>query len=214
MIYNNLYLRYFFIISFLVFLTGVVIIPEKEKNKEINPVDLLNKSISLERFITTDDVADIIINQDPSYQFIDVRDKESFKKYSLPNAINIPLSDILKEESKAHLNQDKLNVVLFSNDNFYADQAWILCSRLGYKNLYVLDGGINKWFNTIINPPIPTPNLPATEMELYTFRKAASMYFGVSYPEPIFQIPEKKKIVPKKIIPVKKKKKMPVEGGC
>ena len=95
---------------------------------------------------------------------------------------------------------------------------------MGYKNLNVLKGGINTWFNTIINPKVPTENMASSEFELYTFRKAASMYFGVAYPD---KINKNSTIVkrssaskasniaaPKKVIVTKKKKKMPVEGGC
>ena len=88
----------------------------------------------------------------------------------------------------------------------------------------MLKGGINKWFNTIINPKKPTENMASNTFELYSLRKAASMYFGVAYPKKVHKQPVIIKkasvakastaIVPKKIIPKKKKKKMPVEGGC
>ena len=55
--------------------------------------------------------------------------------------------------------------------------------------------------------------MPAQAFELYTFRKAASMYFGVVYPEQV-KVAQVKKVVPKKVIAVKKKKKLPAEGGC
>jgi len=207
-------LRYMILAGILIILAGgLVLLPKYEKHEGIKPEQLLSNVISPERYISTDKLADILINQDPSYLLIDVRDEESYTKYSLPNAINIPLKKLLSEDFEAYLNQDQYNVVLYSNDNFYADQAWIICNRLDYKNLNVLKGGINKWYETIINPPKPTENMPAEAFELYTFRKAASMYFGVAYPEQ-FKAPVAKKVVPKKVITVKKKKKAPAEGGC
>jgi len=207
-------LRYVVLAGILIILAGgLVLLPKYEKHEGIKPEQLLSNVISPERYISTDKLADILINQDPSYLLIDVRDEESYTKYSLPNAINIPLKKLLSEDFEAYLNQDQYNVVLYSNDNFYADQAWIICNRLDYKNLNVLKGGINKWYETIINPPKPTENMPAEAFELYTFRKAASMYFGVAYPEQ-FKAPVAKKVVPKKVITVKKKKKAPAEGGC
>jgi len=207
-------LRYMILAGILIILAGgLVLLPKYEKHEGIKPEQLLSNVISPERYISTDKLADILINQDPSYLLIDVRDEESYTKYSLPNAINIPLKKLLSEDFEAYLNQDQYNVVLYSNDNFYADQAWIICNRLDYKNLNVLKGGINKWYKTIINPPKPTENMPAEAFELYTFRKAASMYFGVAYPEQ-FKAPVAKKVAPKKVITVKKKKKAPAEGGC
>ncbi|WP_299528575.1 rhodanese-like domain-containing protein [uncultured Lutibacter sp.] len=193
---------------------GLVLLPKYEKHEGIKPEQLLSNVISSARYVSTDKLADILINQDPSYLLIDVRDEESYKKYSLPNAVNIPLAKLLDEDFEAYLNQNSYNVVLYSNDHFYADQAWILCNRLNYKNLNVLKGGINEWYETIINPPKPTEDMPAEAFELYTFRKAASMYFGVAYIQEFKVAPVVKKVVPKKVITVKKKKKAPAEGGC
>ncbi|MDH5412738.1 MAG: rhodanese-like domain-containing protein [Flavobacteriaceae bacterium] len=215
--YNKIFsassLRFIILLFIMAFFTGTVTVTIKN-NKEIEPLELLKNSFSSERFISTDELAHIIISNDPSYLLIDLRDKDSFKKYSLPNAINIPLKELFSQNNEVYLNQDKINVILFSNDHFYADQAWILCNRSGYENLHVLKGGIKEWFSTIINPKVPEADMPFSDFELYAYRKAASMHFGVAYPEPIFKAPVKEKIVPKKVVPVKKKKKMPVEGGC
>ncbi|NOR28840.1 MAG: hypothetical protein GQ540_09990 [Lutibacter sp.] len=206
--------RYMALAGILVILAGgLVLLPKYEKHEGIKPEQLLSNVISPERYITTDYLADKLVNQDPSYLLIDVRDEESYNTYTLPNAINIPLAKLLDEDSEMYLNQDQFNIVLFSNDNFHADQAWILCNRLDYKNLHVLKGGVNMWYNTIINPLKPTEDMPAIAFELFTFRKAASMYFGVAYPEQ-FKAKKVKKVIPKKVITVKKKKKAPAEGGC
>ncbi len=207
--------RYMFLACILILLAGgLVLLPKYQQHKGIKPIELLSKVISSERYISTDEVASIIINQDPSYLLIDVRDEESFKKYSLTNAINIPLKNLLDEDSENYLNQDEYDVILFSDDHFYADEAWILCNRLNYKNLRVLEGGMNNWFNTIINPEKPTENMAASDFELYATRKAASMYFGVVYPDQVKKVTPIKKPTPKKVVNVKKKKKMPTEGGC
>ena len=191
---------------------GLVALPKYQKNEGISPESLLANAISTERYISTDVLSHKIINQDPSFVLIDVRAEASFKQYTLPNAIHIPLKKLLDEESKAILNQDAVDVVFFSNDHFYADQAWLICNRLGYKNLRVLEGGINQWFETIINPPIPQADSSNEALKLYALRKAASMYFGVEYPD---QLTTETPIVrtPKKVMTFKKKKKA-AEGGC
>jgi rhodanese-related sulfurtransferase len=208
--------RYQILAAILILLAGgLVLLPKYQKHEGIKPEELLSNTISPERYMTTDRLAHIIINQDPSFILIDVRDEKSFESYSLPNAINIPLKNLLNEENIGYLNQNQFDVVLFSNDHFYADQAWILCNRLGYKNMRVLKGGINEWYATIINPLKPADNMPVTDFELYATRKAASMFFGVVYPEQ-FKV-EAPKIVneaPKKVITLEKKKKAPAEGGC
>lgn len=207
--------RYRIIALVLVLLAaGLVLLPKYEKHEGISPDKLLSNAISPERYISTDELADKIVNQDPSFLLIDVRDENSFKKNALPDAINIPLNKLLDEESESYLNQDEYDIILYSNDNFHADQAWIICNRLAYKNHRVLKGGINKWFATIINPEKPTENMPKTSYDLYSFRKAASMYFGVAYPEQKQASQSTTKKAPKKRVTLKKKKKMAAEGGC
>ncbi|HCE55177.1 MAG: rhodanese-like domain-containing protein [Lutibacter sp.] len=208
--------RYKILAAILILLAGgLVLLPKYQKHEGIKPEELLSNTISPERYMTTDRLAHILINQDPSFILIDVRDEKSFASYTLPNAINIPLQKLFDEGSVSYLNQNQYDVVLFSNDNFYADQAWILCNRLGYKHLRVLKGGINEWFTTIINPVKPAENMSASDFELYTTRKAASMFFGVVYPEQVkAETPKVVKVAPKKVITIEKKKKAPAEGGC
>jgi len=209
--------QYVFLALIIIILAGVLLLlPKFEKHEGINPQAFLSNVISPERYMTTDELAEIYINQDPSYIVVDVRTENDFKSYNLPNSINIPLNTLLNEDAEGYLNQDQYDIVLVSNDNFSANKAWILCNRLGYKNLHVLKGGMNEWFSTIINPQKPTETMSAKEYELYNFRKASSMFFGVMYPEDIkvFKKPVVVKPAPKKVIPKKKKKKMPTEGGC
>ncbi len=194
---------------------GLLVLPKYQKQEGIKSEELLSNAISPERYISTDQLANKIINQDPSFILIDVRDSISFNKYSLPNAINIPLKKLLDKDFEAYLYQNQFDVVFFSNDNFYADQAWMLCNRLGYKNLRVLKGGLNRWFTTIINPTVPTETMSTEEHELYSTRKAASMFFGVMYPDQMMAEDSNLNVpVPKKVITVKKKKKRAAEGGC
>ncbi len=208
--------RYTILAVILILLAGgLVLLPKYQKHEGIKPEELLSNTISSERYMTTDRLAHILINQDPSFILIDVRDEKSFVNYTLPNAINIPLKNLFNEENIGYLNQNQYDVVLFSNDHFYADQAWILCNRLGYKNMRVLKGGINEWYATIINPLKPADNMPATDFDLYATRKAASMFFGVVYPEQFkVEAPKIVKEAPKKVITIEKKKKAPAEGGC
>ncbi len=206
---------------FIVLAGGLVLLPKHEKHEGIKPELLLANLISTERYISTDILADKIINNDPSFILIDVRNEESYSNFTIGDALNIPLEKFLDEVSINYLDQNQYDIIFISNDNFYAEQAWMLGSRLGFKNLHVLEGGINKWFNTIINPKKPTETMPEEQFVLYSNRKAASMFFGVAYPEQFKPAKKDKAIVktkqpapPKKVIKVKKKKKAPAEGGC
>ncbi len=196
---------------------GLVLLPKYTVNEGISPKLFVKNALSSERFINTDLLADRIINDDPSILLIDIRTEKEYNEFALPNAINIPLKNILDDDFIDYFDQDAYDVILYSNDNFYADQAWMIGNRLGFKNLYVLEGGLNEWFNTIINPKYPDETMPKEAFLLYTNRKAAGMYFGIGAIDPTKKT--KKEVVakpkaPKKVITKPKKKKRVPEGGC
>ncbi|HNY01955.1 MAG TPA: rhodanese-like domain-containing protein [Bacteroidales bacterium] len=165
------------------------------------------------QFVSPDEVADRIIKKDPSLQLIDVRNPREFDVFSLPGAINIPLQDILSEKNTDLLNQGTKMNIFYSNGSTEANEAWLLTRQIGYQNNYVLQGGLNYWMETIVNPQKPG-TLPANdEMARYDFRKAASMALGGGSLTPVTTAPatDAGKATPG-VVPVKKKKK--ASGGC
>ena len=210
--FKRLLVRRYKILAGILFVlaAGLVLLPKYKKNEGIDPTLFVKNTISSERYISTDELADRMVNQDPNLLLIDIRSEKEFNRFSLPNAINIPLKKFLDKENSDYVDQDVYHVILFSNSNFYADQAWMIGNRLGYKNLFVLKGGLNEWFNTIISPQPPNENMPRKDFELFNFRKAAGMYFGIGLSDNT-TLPKKKK---KKVVQVKKKKKRKPEGGC
>jgi len=190
---------------------GLVLLPKYKENEGIDPELFVKNALSTERYISTDVLADRLINQDPTVLLIDTRSEDEFNEFSLPDAVNIPVKDFFNENLNPFLDQNVFDVILFSNDNFYANEAWMLGNRLGYTNLYILKGGLNEWFSTIIDPKYPDETMPREAFELYSFRKAAGMYFGVGEAE---SKTEEKPVQKKKVVTVPKKKKRAPEGGC
>lgn len=162
------------------------------------------------QFISPDEVAHMIVSKDPSLQIIDVRSADDYDKFSLPNAINIPLSDLLSSDYEDYINQDvKLNV-FYSNGTTDANQAWMITRQLGYENNYVLQGGLNYWAETIMNPETPAESSPNEEIAKYNFRKGAGAALGGASLEAASTTPAKSSKPPIK----KRKKKTAVQGGC
>lgn len=209
---NLILFLFLLIISTLVFVFPIIF-----KNQKLTPDTQLAAFISSERYISADELADKLINKDPSIVLIDLRNETEYKKYHIPTSIHIPFDSLLNNQYQTILNQDKVNLVFYSNDHLIADQAWFLCHSLGYQNLIVLKDGLNGFYNTILNPSLPSEIASMEEKELYDFRKAAGIYFGVPY----HSFPEKtrakavvEKPALKKVEPVKKVKIEIEEGGC
>ena len=192
---------------------GLIIaaVPENTtKQYKLTAGQLLEEVKSGTQYMQPTEVADMIISKDPTLQLIDVRNADEFEKFSLPNAINIPLVDILNPEWEDYINQDvKLNV-FYSNSSNDANQAWMLARQLGYKNNYVLQGGVNYWAETIMNPEAPATTSPNEEIAKYNLQKGAGMALGGAA-ETTQNIPAVSGTQP----PIQKKeKKKKVAGGC
>lgn len=195
-------------ILFLILASGLLLLPERENYKQISPGELMRDVVQNTRYLTTDQVAQMIIEGDPTLELVDVRNEGDYFEYSLPRAINVPLDSILAEDYIGYFGIEDMNVVFFSNDDIKADQAWVIAKRMGYKSIYVMKGGLNCWIKTIIQPQSPAETASKEEFELYDFRKGASMYFtGAEISAPTSD--------GEQAVTVKRKKKSSVaEGGC
>jgi rhodanese-related sulfurtransferase len=164
------------------------------------------------QFVAPDEVADKIIQKDPSIQMIDVRNPHEFDMFSLPGAINIPLQSILSKDHEEILNQGTRMNIFYSNGSTEANEAWLLTRQLGYQNNYVLQGGLNYWMETIMNPEKPGNLAANDELARYDFRKAASAALGGGNATAIAPVADKSAAPKPGVVPVRKKKK--ASGGC
>lgn len=201
--------RYIFFAALLVVLgAGLFLLPEKTNTNEMAPEKILSELFDQTRYISTDEVAERIINQDPSLFLIDVRMADFYSEFSLLGAANIPLEELLMPDWEGYLAQEFVDIVFYSNGDIYAEQAWMLANRMGYENLYIMKGGLNCWFETIIKPEMPDQTASNTEFDLYEFRKGASQYFTGG------ELVSSDAGTTEPVIVSRKKKSSVVEGGC
>ncbi len=156
---------------------GILFMPEKNTEKQVQPEQLLAAINDPSRFLSTDDITDRLVKKDPALMLIDVRPATQFSAFSIPGAVNFPIDSLLTASIQDMLNQKEMDKVFFSSSDLTSDQAWIICKRMGLKRIYVLEGGVNKWFNTIVKAVKPAETAPAEAMELYQFRMAACQHF-------------------------------------
>ena len=192
---------------------GIIIaaIPENTtKQFKLTAEELLDEVKDGTQFVSTDEIADLLIQKDPSLQLIDVRSQAEFEKFSLPGAINIPLTQILSEEYEEYIDQGVKMNVFYSNGNLKANEAWMITRQLGFENNFVMQGGLNYWAETIMNPQAPKSVMADDEIAKYDFRKGASAALGGGNTIVTNTTTTNK---PKPVIKKKKKKKR-VAGGC
>ena len=76
-------------------------------------------------------------------QIVDIRDSTEFARGSLPNARNIPLTELTRRATK-ELKKDRPVIVLCNAGNI-AGRAAAQLRAAGLAEFYVLAGGINAW---------------------------------------------------------------------
>lgn len=187
---------------------GLLFLPDRENSDEASPRELLAELRNPSRFISTDKVAEMLIDKDPTLLLVDVRDMYDYFDFSLPNAHSIPMEEILLYDWVDSLAYDQSKIVLFSNSDIIADQAWLLLKRNNIENIHVMKGGLNSWFETIIQPRRPSETASAEEFELYEFRRGASIYFTGG------AAPVETDTGAEPVTIRKKNKSQVVEGGC
>lgn len=189
----------------------IAMVPENTtKPYKLTTEQLLQEVASGAQFVSPDEIARMIVEKDPSLQLIDVRNKDEFEKYSLPGSVNVPLGEVLSPEWKQLLDQDVRVNVFYSNGSVHSNEAWMLTRQMGYRNNYVLQGGLNYWMEAILNPETPSALSPDEEFAKYDFRKAASRALGGGSLEPVADAP------PAPPLPaIRPRERTPVvQGGC
>ena len=129
------------------------------------------------RYLSVDLVTHRIIENDPTLLLIDLRPANEFKAFALPGAINIQPDSLISATTLELLNQPGKDKILYSNSDLMAEKAWLLGTRYSINRLYVLKGGLNEWYNTIIKTGDVSPTASSADLDLINFRNAARQYF-------------------------------------
>ena len=151
--------------------------------------------------MTSDELAFRIIDEDPKLQIIDVRGEKEFAALALPKAANILPQDLFGKLNLELLNNPHTKKVFYANDEAEAKRAAVLAAMLGYKNNFVLAGGMNEFKKVILNYQKPAVINTKAEVDASRFREKAQLLI----PEIIKKTkagPSEKKIVKK------------ISGGC
>lgn len=201
------------IVSIVFISLGLIFAILPNKNNKSNQPDVKELLLSVcdkSFIINSDELAKVLISKDPSYQLVDLRTEKEYSDFHLSNAINIPFDSLLNDNFIYQLDNPALKYVFYSNGTIVSAQAIILIRQLGFKNNLVLKGGLNEWFETIINPVKPNITSSGTEYNLYLSRIAAKEFFTGSKKNNNIESPIQAEYNKN----ASKKKKQSVQGGC
>jgi len=164
-------------ILLIVLALGLAVLPKKKEMKEADPKVLLSAITEKSRFLSADLVTHRIIENDPTLLLFDLRPANEFKAFALPGSINIQPDSLLSASTRELLNQPGKDKILYANSDLTAEKAWLIGTRYSVSRLYILKGGLNEWYNTIIKPSDISTSASSTDLDLLSFRNAARQYF-------------------------------------
>jgi hypothetical protein len=101
--------------------------------------------------ITADELAFRLLDRDPRLLPVDLRSAAEFGKMSLPGAVNLPAAGLFGKEARLTLSDSRPLKVFFAQDEAAGERAAALARLLGYRNVAVLQGGMDGFSRTILN---------------------------------------------------------------
>ena len=190
---------------------GLVVLPKKKEMKEADPKALLSAVVEKSRYLSVDLVTHRIVENDPTLLLIDLRPADQFKLFALPGAVNIQPDSLFSATTIEQLNQLGKDKVLYANSDLTAEKVWLLMTRYSIDRLYILKGGLNEWYNTIIKPAEVSATASSAELDMINFRNAARQYFTGAGQSPNKPVSKK---APEKINVIRKAPEAASGGGC
>jgi rhodanese-related sulfurtransferase len=125
--------------------------------------------------VSATDLADWIMQQRSDFRVIDLRDAKAYQEYHIPGAQNLLLPDLVG----THFDKQQ-TIVLYSEGGVHSAQALFLLWAEGYKNVYMLKGGLNEWKDDVLHPVIVTSPGPRISKDSLDRVRRRSEYFGGS----------------------------------
>jgi rhodanese-related sulfurtransferase len=139
--------------------------------------DILNILLNEGNVYNADQVAKFVIEEDSGIQFVDIRPFEEFQKQSIPGALNIPFKDLLNPSNVSSLNNKSLKTILYEDNDRISTQAWILAMQTGYRNTYILKGGLAIWDSIVMLSAFKGDKITPHENAIFEIRYKARRLF-------------------------------------
>lgn len=198
----------FFVVILLI---GFISLTRPDFEYRFTTAETLEQVLSFEDEMTPDEAMEIVFDEIPGYKFIDIRNPYEFVKGNIEGSINIPFQKFLAEENIEFFDdmlKDAVTLVIYGWDQTEANGPWMILKQLGYKNVKILMGGYGYYsgetFDMFYESEIPQYFV---EEPQYNFLEIMKSFANGS-------ISEEASANYETVLPVRKKKKSVVEGGC
>ena len=164
-----------------------------EPGSRVSFMDVAQSAARQEDRVSVEQLAEWLIEERKDFVLIDVRSQEEYAKGKIHEARNVPLAELVTDETIAGLPSDR-KVVVYSNGSENAAKASTML-RLAGLDAHLVTGGYNAWHERILNPDIPAEELDGENPQV-SAQRAYSCYFVGERGEGAAERGEKKPFVP------------------
>jgi rhodanese-related sulfurtransferase len=199
------------VISVLLVSLGFILafLPSVDKaSLKVKPGKVLQSVLDPNSVFTADQVAKFIVSEDSSVQIIDVRTSGEYEKFSIPGAVNIPYEKIATNPDtlRVLLNRGYARNIFYSNGDLESGYTFVLAVGSGFRNVYIMKGGLNDWFRLVMNTEFKGDRITARENALFETRTRARKLFN-----DINSLPDSLKT---KYLLARQQEAKKLDGGC
>jgi rhodanese-related sulfurtransferase len=192
----------------LILVAGYLIIVPGEREYILSNEELLENVLLRDYEIQPSELAE---TGDDGYFIIDVRTPHQFRNAHIPGAVNIPVHDFLEKENLKmfdELQKNSVVIVIYGTSQLQANGGWMFLKQMGYDNIRMMPGGYAAYAEMLQSTEnITDASAYSVEEPIYDFAAEIEKLGGEG-----FQVTEADQ--PEIVVPVRKKKKSVVEGGC
>ncbi len=147
---------------------------------------------------------------DPMYLFVDVRDPVEYARGQIPGSVNIPYYSVLESRELKEFHRWKKEgktLILYGEDQLQATGPYMILRQTGFDNLKVLCGGYPAY--------LLVKNAGAESIDEASFLAEEPRYdFPALLEELGGEVSPARDMNPEPVVPVARKKKTTIQGGC
>lgn len=155
----------------IILLAGFVTMQKPEFTYSLSQEEILDVIQTEKQEISPELALKIIESKDETYRFIDLRNPYEYNINHIEGAVNIPANLLLNKSNLELLETEKIQKVLYDNDQLQANGPWLVLKQLGYQNIHVLKGGFEYYKH--LASGIPIDSLPDLDPEIPKYDYAA-----------------------------------------
>ncbi|MDH3619442.1 MAG: rhodanese-like domain-containing protein [Gammaproteobacteria bacterium] len=143
---------------------------------DVSLIDVAQAAAREDDRVSAHELATWLIEGRGDFKLIDVRTPADFENGSIGDAENIPIAQIVSDETLARLPGNRM-LLMYSNGSENAAKAAVMLRLAGF-DAHLLVGGYTGWHEQILNPDISSEALDGESLQVSEQRAYACYFVG------------------------------------